>query len=72
MNTYALCPCCSGRLIHQISHHRDYWFCRTCWEEMPILEIQVAKIDRLKYQHQIDRNSLANLIKPKKALSGIS
>jgi hypothetical protein len=37
MNISARCPCCSGRLIHHLSHHRDYWFCRTCWQEMPLI-----------------------------------
>ena len=37
MNTHALCPCCSSILIHHINGHRDYWFCRTCWSEMPVI-----------------------------------
>ena len=42
MNIYALCPCCSDKLIHHLSHHRDYWFCRGCWQEMPVIESKVV------------------------------
>ena len=43
MKTYAVCPCCSNKLMHHISNHRDYWFCRSCWQEMPPLKMVVAK-----------------------------
>lgn len=33
-----LCPCCSNSLVRRIEGHQIYWFCRTCWQEMPILE----------------------------------
>lgn len=32
------CLCCGNLLLRQVSHHRVYWFCRTCWQEMPHLE----------------------------------
>lgn len=38
MNISALCPCCYSKLIRHIDGHRDYWFCRTCWTEMPIID----------------------------------
>ena len=38
MNASVLCPCCSDKLIHHLSHHRDYWFCRQCWQEMPSIK----------------------------------
>lgn len=31
------CPCCSDKLIRHIRGHEIYWFCRTCWQEMPVL-----------------------------------
>ena len=43
MKSYAVCPCCSNKLIHHISNHRDYWFCRRCWQEMPVFNMVVAK-----------------------------
>jgi hypothetical protein len=41
MTLLTLCPCCSNNLLHHIGNHRDYWFCRTCWQEMPNLETTV-------------------------------
>ena len=31
------CPCCSDLLLRQIHHHEIHWFCRTCWQEMPVM-----------------------------------
>jgi hypothetical protein len=33
MNT---CPCCSNILLRQIHSNQVYWFCRHCWQEMPV------------------------------------
>lgn len=30
------CPCCSDRLLMHVRHSGVYWFCRHCWQEMPI------------------------------------
>ncbi|MUG96056.1 hypothetical protein F7734_28400 [Scytonema sp. UIC 10036] len=30
------CPCCSHRLLQHIRNNRVYWFCRSCWQEMPL------------------------------------
>lgn len=35
MNT---CPCCSDVLLRHFKNHREYWFCRHCWQEMPLFE----------------------------------
>lgn len=43
MKSYAVCPCCSNKLMHHISNHRDYWFCRSCWQEMPAIKMVVAE-----------------------------
>jgi ribosomal protein L37AE/L43A len=29
------CPCCSDSMLRHIRHHQVYWFCRSCWQEMP-------------------------------------
>ncbi|AFZ59921.1 hypothetical protein H6G54_03300 [Anabaena cylindrica FACHB-243] len=34
MNT---CPCCSNIMTRNFRQHHIYWFCRSCWQEMPIL-----------------------------------
>jgi hypothetical protein len=31
------CPCCSSRLLRHISDHEVYWFCRHCWQAMPVM-----------------------------------
>ncbi|MBO1057964.1 MAG: hypothetical protein HEQ27_16165 [Dolichospermum sp. JUN01] len=31
------CPCCSDFLLHHIRGAENYWFCRSCWQEMPVL-----------------------------------
>src|SRR5579883_2512676 len=41
-----VCPCCCDKLLQHIRHHRVYWFCRTCWQEMPLT--QVRKPDLLQ------------------------
>jgi ribosomal protein L37AE/L43A len=30
------CPCCSGLLLEHIRGRETYWFCRHCWQEMPV------------------------------------
>ena len=46
MNTYTVCPCCSNTLLHHFADHREYWFCRHCWAEMPSLETVCQQNDR--------------------------
>ena len=31
------CICCRDRLIRHIAHRRMYWFCPSCYQEMPNL-----------------------------------
>lgn len=30
------CPCCSTVLLQHIRTSGTYWFCRGCWQEMPV------------------------------------
>jgi len=53
-----LCPCCSDSLLHHIRGAENYWFCRSCWQEMPVLTQH-----RLAVPEPILAN-LANLQKP--------
>jgi len=32
------CPCCSHQMLRHVRHQRVYWFCRQCWQEMPLLD----------------------------------
>ena len=60
MKSYAVCPCCSNKLIHHISNHRDYWFCRSCWQEMPAIEMEIA--NNMEYLNRQPR-PLRDLVK---------
>jgi hypothetical protein len=33
------CPCCDNQLLRHISHGGLYGFCRTCWQEMPLISL---------------------------------
>jgi len=41
MNT---CPCCLHPMLRHINGHHLYWFCRHCWEEMPVLDVTNPKM----------------------------
>jgi hypothetical protein len=32
------CPCCADTLLRHVDHGSLYWFCRSCWAEMPSVE----------------------------------
>ncbi|BAZ09457.1 hypothetical protein NIES4071_12650 [Calothrix sp. NIES-4071] len=32
------CPCCSHVLLRHIRGSHVYWFCRNCWQTMPVFE----------------------------------
>jgi hypothetical protein len=36
MNTGNVCSCCSKPMLRHINKSRTYWFCRSCWQEMPV------------------------------------
>lgn len=48
MSILTICPCCSKPMLHHLGNHREYWFCRNCWQEMPDLEV----IKQKKYHQQ--------------------
>lgn len=33
------CPCCSSLMLRRVRQGKVYWFCRTCWQEMPLLTV---------------------------------
>jgi DNA-directed RNA polymerase subunit M/transcription elongation factor TFIIS len=38
------CPCCSNLLLQHISGSEVYWFCRHCWQEMPVWEAKSSSL----------------------------
>ncbi len=51
MNIITICPCCSSPMIHYLHPHREAWFCRSCWQEMP----------NLSAKHSHYKNQVVNL-----------
>ncbi len=33
------CPCCGSALLRHVRHGELYWFCKTCWQEVPLLNV---------------------------------
>lgn len=54
MSILTVCPCCSSSMLRHIGNHREYWFCRHCWQEMPDLD----KFGEKKYRQS---NRIVNL-----------
>lgn len=52
MKLSARCPCCSNIMLHYLSNRREYWFCRTCWQEMPNLK-NISQKNKYYQQNQI-------------------
>jgi hypothetical protein len=38
------CPCCGDALLRHVDHGNLYWFCRSCWAEMPSVEEYRARV----------------------------
>ncbi len=38
------CPCCSNKLLRHARNRGIYWFCTSCWQEMPDFSAQILKI----------------------------
>jgi hypothetical protein len=38
------CPCCADVLLRHFDHGSLYWFCRSCWAEMPSVEEYRARM----------------------------
>ncbi|MBE9212392.1 hypothetical protein IQ247_06655 [Plectonema cf. radiosum LEGE 06105] len=61
------CPCCNDTLLSHISNNHTYWFCPTCWQEMPVCALPNSHSftevisNRLSKMHQkIDKSSLSS------------
>ena len=63
MKVIANCPCCSSPMLHHLRHNREYWFCRNCWQEMPVFSLE-QKEDRFTVNNIINLSTnLARLAK---------
>ena len=64
MSTLNTCPFCSYSLLHHFGNHREYWFCRHCWLEMPNIENQDSQ-----YQQQLNVVNLSTSLSKLKKLA---
>ena len=60
MSILTICPCCSTLMLHHIGNHREYWFCRNCWQEMPDLEKFAEK--RYRQSNRISNLSIGSKV----------
>jgi hypothetical protein len=42
------CPCCSQLMVRCIRKDGVYWFCSSCWQEMPDLD------SLMQFKHKTD------------------
>ncbi|MBW4507031.1 MAG: hypothetical protein KME64_11015 [Scytonematopsis contorta HA4267-MV1] len=33
------CPCCGSPLLRHVRQSEIYWFCKSCWQEVPVLTV---------------------------------
>lgn len=38
------CPCCTDILLRHTNTNGVYWFCRTCWQSMPVSEYKKSDL----------------------------
>lgn len=66
MNFVTNCPCCSNPMLHHLRHRQEYWFCRTCWQEMPVLPMSLKGAN---YPQNKIVNLSSRLMKDSKAVA---
>ena len=54
MSIFTICPCCSNTMLHHLRSRREYWFCRSCWQEMPDVSV-------IKGKNSCSQNQIVNL-----------
>lgn len=33
------CPCCGNSLLRHVRQGKLYWFCMSCWQEVPLFAV---------------------------------
>lgn len=56
MHFSTACPCCSSPLLRQVRQQRVYWFCRSCWQEMPLIEMVAPSSLAIALEMQLQRS----------------
>jgi hypothetical protein len=54
------CPCCSDLLLQHLRGSHAYWFCRRCWQEMPMISEKSHSLPEIfpKIPHQLRTKKL--------------
>ncbi|MBH8577761.1 hypothetical protein I8752_33315 [Nostocaceae cyanobacterium CENA369] len=47
------CHCCSGLLLAHLRRSEVVWFCRHCWQDMPVFTRQKIKLSNPVYDREI-------------------
>ncbi len=59
MTNRKTCSCCSKPMMRHITKNRSYWFCRSCWQEIPLQTITPKKYRTTQYQQKflVEKNA---------------
>ena len=57
------CICCHDHLLRHINRHRVYWFCPTCYQEMPNMDISMLNSHFKKPRAKMQNKSLVFNVK---------
>jgi hypothetical protein len=63
------CPCCSNQMLRHVRQSQVYWFCRQCWQEMPVYDLSV---DNLNTCDSLPSRNLITSLGIKKRLSSFA
>ena len=48
------CSCCSNQMLRLVRQSQVYWFCRQCWQEMPVYNLSVSTLNRYDLSRAIN------------------
>jgi ribosomal protein L37AE/L43A len=51
-NTDNNCPCCGNPLLRHARQGGMYWFCTSCWQEVPILAVSKLPVSEVVERSQ--------------------
>jgi hypothetical protein len=73
--TMDTCPCCADTLLRHFDRGALYWFCRSCWAEMPSVEeysaqLSIARLAAVKPHCVAQPQSNLVIAPPRQAVSG--
>jgi hypothetical protein len=64
------CPCCSDKLLRHIQGASIHWFCRSCWQKMPVPKSKAGQA-KSSLSHFLYSRNFSNLSANLSALSQV-